>query len=277
MQGNSVVEFHTSPVHSHGAARWEGWSVLEADEGYEVFFIDAEGNKHRSKLSEAAGLPFHEYQPVRKPAAYKKQRHLSGYYFFSTTGRHVLYESRLEMFVLMTLDFEPHVVGVSAQPFKLWYRRDRKDRSHVPDFFAKLSDGQELVVDVKQEAVAKRPRNQQVFKITAHACSQAGWQYKVDSGPKEPYLSNIKWLAGFRRMPANKDFEHYAEAIVDLCTERPRSISYLTESIGPSASVRPVLFHLMWKQIVTTPLDTRLTNESLILLPDKERTVQNAE
>ena len=66
--------------------------MLEADGLYEVFFIDADKNGHRCKLSEAAGLPFHEYLPVRKPAAYKKQRHLPGYYFFSTTGKHVLYE-----------------------------------------------------------------------------------------------------------------------------------------------------------------------------------------
>ncbi len=176
--------------------------MLEADAGYEIFFIDAERNEHRCKLPEAAGLPFHEYLPVRKPAVYKKQRHLPGYYFFSTTGRHVLYESRLEMSVLMHLDFEPHVVGILAQPFKLWYRRDGKDRSHVPDFFAKLSDGQELVVDVKPRYVVERPKNQQVFKIAAHACSQVGWKYEVDSGPEEPYLSNLRWLAGFRRMPS---------------------------------------------------------------------------
>ncbi len=49
--------------------------MQQGDEVYEVFFIDAENNEHRCKLSEAAGLPFHQYLPVRKPAAYKKQRH----------------------------------------------------------------------------------------------------------------------------------------------------------------------------------------------------------
>ncbi len=165
--------------------------MLEADGLWEVFFIDAEKNGHRCDLSEAAGLPFHEYLPVRKPAVYKKQRHLPGYYFFSTTGRHVLYESRLEMSVLMTLDFDPQVVGVSAQPFRLLYRRDKKDRSHVPDYFAKLSDGRELVIDVKTGFAAARPKNKQVFGITADACSKAGWTHKVDTGPEDPFLSNL--------------------------------------------------------------------------------------
>ncbi len=179
----------------------------EDDEAYEIVFIDADKKEHRCKLSEAAGLPFHEYLPVRKPSAYRKQRHLPGYYFFSTTSKHVLYESRLEMSVLMTMDFDPTVIGIAAQPFKLLYRRDRKNRSHVPDYFAKLTDGQELVVDVKTKLSAARPKNKQVFKITADACSKADWKYKVDTGPEEPYLSNVRWLAGFRRIPTVRNFE----------------------------------------------------------------------
>lgn len=245
--------------------------MQKANAGYEVFFIDAEKNKHRCKLSEAAGLPFHDYLPVRKPAAYKKQRHLPGYYFFSTTGRHIPYESRLEMSVLMAMDFEPHVVAVSAQPFKLFYKRDRKQRSHVPDYFAKLTDGQELVVDVKQESVAKRPKNRQIFEITAHACSQAGWKYKVDTGPEEPYLSNLKWLAGFRREPAIESFKRYAEDIVNLCSDCPSTISSLVSQVGHPASVRPVLFYLLWKGIVETSFVIPLSEQSIISLPDKER------
>jgi len=250
--------------------------VLEADELWEVFFIDAEKKGHRCGLSEAAGLPFHEYLPVRKPAAYKKQPHLPGYYFFSTTGRHVLYESRLEMSVLMTLDFDPQVVGVSAQPFKLFYRRDRKDRSHVPDYFAKLSDGQELVIDVKGETVAKRPKNQQIFGNTARACSQAGWKYKVDNEPEEPFLSNVRWLAGFRRVPPIEGFEQYAQSIVDLCADQPSTVSYIAGAVGHPSCVRPILFYLLWKQIVTVPMDERLTGSSLVSLPDRERVIKDA-
>lgn len=133
-----------------------------------------------------------------------------------------------------------------------------------------------MVVDVKQESVAKRPKNQQIFEITAQACSQAGWRYKVDTGPEEPYLSNIRWLAGFRRMPAIEGFEQYAKAIVDLCADQPRTVSYLTEAVGHPSSVRPVLFYLLWRQIVATPLDERISGNSLISLPDRERVIIDA-
>lgn len=243
----------------------------DSDGGYEIIFVDPDRQERRCKLMEAAGLPFHEYLPVRRPAAYRKQRHLPGYYYFSTTQRHLLYESRLEMSVLMKMDFDRKIVGVAAQPFKLLYRRDRKDRSHVPDFFAKLSDGRELVVDVKTKSAAARPKNKRVFEITADACSKAGWTHKVDTGPEEPLLSNIRWLAGFRRELATSDFERYARDIVDLCSENPRTISYLVRHVGRAASVRPILFHLLWKGIVETPLASPLSDRSVVSLPDEER------
>lgn len=248
-----------------------------SDEAYEVFYVDENGQEKRCKLKDAAGLPFHDYQPVRKPAAYRKQRHLSGYYFFSTNGRLVLYESRLEMSSLMIMDFDSNVEAVSAQPFRLIYQRNRKESSHVPDYFAKLKDGKELVVDVKPESFAKRPKNKQVFKITANACRQAGWKYKVDTGTQEPLTSNVLWLAGFRRKPSVKEFERHATNIVDACTDKRRTIEYLTTNVGSPMMVRPVLFHLAWKQIVMLPMNEPISNESVVSLPNKERRITYVE
>ncbi len=97
-----VLHVHSLSKDSWGI-RWGTWRLRYIDGGYEIVFIAPDKNVRRCKLSEAAGLPFHEYLPVRKPAAYRKQRHLPGYYYFSTTQRHILYESRLEMSVLSVL------------------------------------------------------------------------------------------------------------------------------------------------------------------------------
>jgi hypothetical protein len=38
------------------------------------------------------------------------------------------------------LDFDPEVVGIASEPFRLsWW--EGRHRSHVPDFFARLADG----------------------------------------------------------------------------------------------------------------------------------------
>lgn len=246
--------------------------MAETDGAYTVVFKDEANKEHTVSLKDASGLPYHEYQhPIRKPAAYRKQHHLSGFYYFSKTKILVFYESRLEMSALMRMDFDPNVEAVAAQPFRLLYKRDNKERSHVPDYFAKLKDGRELVVDVKPEYFAKRPRNKEIFKITSEVCDQAGWLYKVDTGLGEPLVSNIKWLAGYKRMPNAKDFEKYANEIVDYCKDEPRTIGYLLEKTGNPLLGKPVLLYLLWCQTVVAPLDKPITNETLVSLPDVGR------
>ncbi len=69
-------------------------------------------------LAEAQALPFERFRPVRRSAARKGQRHLSGLRW-SATGEHVGFESWLER-DLMLLDFDPRDSGISSQPF--WLR-----------------------------------------------------------------------------------------------------------------------------------------------------------
>ncbi len=48
----------------------------------------------------------------------------------------------------MLLDFDPSVVGISSQPFWLFWRSDAgKGISHAPDYFARRDDGTAIVVD----------------------------------------------------------------------------------------------------------------------------------
>jgi hypothetical protein len=69
-----------------------------------------------------AGLPVGEFRWV------KGQRHYSGWYWSSTTGGLVVYESRLELARVMLADFCPEVVGIAAQPMQ----RRRSDAPACP-------------------------------------------------------------------------------------------------------------------------------------------------
>jgi hypothetical protein len=65
-------------------------------------FGDAAGRLYEDvRLSEVRSHDFIEYQPARSFPAYRRQKHLPGFYYFSNLGRHIAYESRLEMFTLM--------------------------------------------------------------------------------------------------------------------------------------------------------------------------------
>ena len=64
-------------------------------------------------------------------------------------GRHVVYESRLELSWLWLADFDPQVTAIAAQPMCLTGRDGDRIRTRYPDFLALRADGSVLVVDVK--------------------------------------------------------------------------------------------------------------------------------
>lgn len=144
-----------------------------------VCHVDREGITQRCPLDQARDVDFEESLPVRRFPAHQWQRHVPGFYWFATTGRHVPYESRLEMSVLVSLDFDPEVVAVAAQPFRLEYSEARTPRQHVPDFFVALRSGQRWVIDVKPAGQAPSPANQAVFDLARCVCGRVGWEYAV--------------------------------------------------------------------------------------------------
>ncbi|MEV0525773.1 hypothetical protein AB0I66_20280 [Streptomyces sp. NPDC050439] len=74
----------------------------------------------------------------------------------------------------MLLDFDPSVVGVSSQPFWLFWASDSgKSVSHAPDYFARREDGSAIVVDCRP-ADRRGPRDWAKFVATQSACDQVG-------------------------------------------------------------------------------------------------------
>ncbi|MFE4009296.1 TnsA-like heteromeric transposase endonuclease subunit [Streptomyces sp. NPDC059112] len=113
----------------------------------------------RRPLADAWVVRFEAAAPVREFHSYRGQRHLPGRWWSSTVGGHIGYESWLERDHLMLLDFDPSVVGISSQPFWLFWTSDKgKGVSHAPDYFARRDDGSALVVDVGRLTAASRRR-----------------------------------------------------------------------------------------------------------------------
>lgn len=71
--------------------------------------------------------------PVREFRSYMGRLHYSGWYWSSTPGRLVAYESRLELARILLADFDPGVTGLATQPFLLAGRDGQLVRRHVPD------------------------------------------------------------------------------------------------------------------------------------------------
>ncbi|MDH6130499.1 hypothetical protein P3T39_007496 [Kitasatospora sp. GP82] len=77
-------------------------------------------------------------------------------------------ESRLERDHAMLLDFDPLVLALVSQPFRLFWPGPRVRRGHVPDFFARLSDGTPVLVDVRPDDQIE-PDDAEAFAASARA------------------------------------------------------------------------------------------------------------
>jgi hypothetical protein len=154
----------------------------------------------------------------------------------------------------MLLDFDVRVTGLVSQPFRLFWPGRRGRRGHVPDFFARLSDGTGVVVDVRpDDQIAAE--DAEAFAATARACEHAGWVFHRRGLVEPVLLANVKWLAGYRhhryRLP------EIAEQLLKVF-DRPCGLFVGAEQVGDRLAVLPVLYHLLWRQILHVELAAEL-------------------
>ncbi|WP_423181310.1 TnsA-like heteromeric transposase endonuclease subunit [Arthrobacter sp. NyZ413] len=218
-------------------------------------------------LDAAWWLPFQDYSPARVLPSFKGQRNFTGLLWCATNARLVGYESWLERDHLLALDFDPAVVGIASQPFRLDFELDGGHRWHIPDYFARLSDGTALVVDVRPDERI-RERDQEVFTATESACASVGWGYRRVGGLPRAFVANLRWLSGYRH-PRCLDPAH-AHAMQECLHDGPTTIDHLSAAVGHPVTVLPTLFHLLWNGTFTTELRSRtLGHDSEVTLKAK--------
>lgn len=216
-------------------------------------------------VSDAHLLDFIGFESVRSIPSYKGQVGLPGLYWFAALDRLIPYESRLEMLNLMLLDFDVDCVDVLPQPMALRFQLDDGSTPwHVPDFLVSLAGGRFLLVDVKPRHQAERPKHLATFSLTQVWCDQLGWDYRVLSEPGDVYMRNLRWLSGFRRRPVN--FDSNAGELLEAVGGGARAVGSLLAGFEHPSLVRPVLFHLLWRQLLAFDLNLALEDSTLVFL-----------
>lgn len=206
-----------------------------------------------------------EYKQIREIRAYKGQKHMPGFYYMRQPRKLVAYESRLEMDILLQLDFNPATISVVSQPFILHYSDGDGEFAHIPDFLVLTDMGEIVIIDVKPKKYVNTSENKRAFRATAEACESVGWTYSVQSEPHRLYIENLRWLAGFRRF--RPIVKVYTEPLIEACQEKALPIVELVSEVGYPALVRPVLFYLLFHGALEINMYAQFTNESLIDLP----------
>lgn len=221
---------------------------------FEVEFTDRCGDRRRGSLGELWSTLFELTAPVRSFPTFRGQTSFPGLYYAATMDAHVGFESWLERDVAMMLDFDPEVIAFSSQPFWLTWVQDGRQRRHSPDYFARLADSTGVVIDVRPDDRIE-PRDAEAFAATERACREVGWKFRRTAGPSAVLAANVRWLAGYRHRRC------YGGDIAGMLTTvfaEPRPLMGGAREVGDPVAVLPVLYHLMWKQVMTADLEVGL-------------------
>ena len=234
-----------------GLAELAAVAAAEAGERDVELEFAGDGGHCRARLAECGEVRFEDAVPVRSFRWARGQRHFPGWWWLATTGRHVGYESWLERDHLMLLDFDPVVTAVSSQPFWLHWHDGRRSRRHAPDFFARLGSGTGVVIDVRADDRIE-PGDAEAFAMTDRACGAAGWEFRR-VGVVDPVLAaNVRWLSRYRH-PRCSGPPGMADALQQAFAA-PAPLLAGAARAGDTLAALPVLFHLMWRQVLAADL-----------------------
>ncbi|MDT9700852.1 TnsA-like heteromeric transposase endonuclease subunit [Streptomyces sp. P17] len=190
---------------------------------------------------------FRSVVPWRTFRWWHGQRHYSGTYWSSTMHGHVIYESRLELTRLLYADFAPETKGVLAQPFLLAADVAGKTCQHIPDFLILRDSDVPLVVDVKPRRLLGRPKVAFSFGWMKEVVESRGWEFQVWCEPPDVELTNVRFLAGYRR-----DWLFDPELIAEICgTDLDGATlgdAFRAFPHHRPELVRAAVLHLLWRQ-----------------------------
>jgi len=79
----------------------------------------------------------------------------TGRIYLPSVGRKLLYRSSYEKLALILLDMKPEVQDILVEPIRIPYDFNGKTKIYIPDFLVKLSNGNQILIEVKPRAFVK--------------------------------------------------------------------------------------------------------------------------
>ncbi|MFB7397639.1 TnsA-like heteromeric transposase endonuclease subunit [Streptomyces sp. NPDC056191] len=206
---------------------------------------------------------FEDLAPVSTFPVVPGRRWGPGWWWSTTTGRHVVHGSAAMRTQLMVLDRNPDVTGLSARPVRLlWRGPDGRVRSWVPQLFARYADGTGLLADCPSSPTAGGDRAQQVRMVLEAACARVGWAYRRLEPPPPVVAANLRWLVGYRH-PRYQGPPGMQAALAEAFAA-PRPLADGVAAVGDSLQVLPAAYHALWCGYLAAPLDEPLHERALI-------------
>lgn len=187
---------------------------------------------------------------------------MPGRWFSVTAGRLLDYESLLERDWMLLMDFDREVDGICEQPLRLRYERDGRAASHVPDLLVWRGPERAELCDVKPVSRLEDREFQAQVQATRSACEEAGIGYRVLSEPDRQLLVNVRWLAGFREAPFDRDGER-ARMLRTLAVGES-TLGELRAGAREVALAQPVLMHMLWTGVAMIDMSGLICEETRV-------------
>lgn len=120
------------------------------------------------------------------------------------------HESNLEKDFIYILKFDPgvlmptlkHLPSLKAQPLKIPYSLDGKEKFYVPDFYVKYKNGSQVIFEVKYEDYLKKHKKELTPKFSAARAyaKKHGLKFETvtDAQIRTGYKTSITFLDQFR-------------------------------------------------------------------------------
>jgi hypothetical protein len=206
-------------------------------------------------------------QPWRVPVYRKGQINRPGKYWSVIEHAHVSYESLTELKVLLSLDREPRIRRILAQPFQLSVN-EPKGRRFVPDFLTLLEDQTVEVIEVKPRDRVLQPEVEARLDWGRRELENHGWSFRLATDPDLQCAYNLRFLAGYRRRWL---FDASLLATIRLETYEPEFFGRLEARMADlTRASRPIvrahMLHLVWTGDLSCNLNDPL-NRGTVLLP----------
>lgn len=202
-------------------------------------------------------------EPVRRPTSSEKHRHVPVRAHSTTTGGVLLVESGLEHELVLGLDRDPAVVWLVPQPFRLRYVEQgvSRRRTHTPDLLS-LDDRDTVTIWDARPPAKQDEKFGAASKITAKACDDIGWRYKVFSGHPPVRAANLRWLSAYRHV--QPWYEAAAEELGQICRRPKPCVADVLAAEHGAGHLLSALWHYCWSGAIEVDLDLPLTRHSAI-------------
>jgi len=181
------------------------------------------------------------------------------------------YESLLERDAFLLLEFSPGVTEYKAQPEKIYFQQDNKQRLYFPDIRIDLVNGDYLHIEVKPKSKLKNQiLVQRLNAIHEHYKETEASGFMVFDESiirREPLLTNLKLLAyHLPRKHIHEDIEGWLQKLIDALTDDIEENNRNLRRAGPYAGLinQKIREYIFSKPLNALPTLEELVNTSII-------------